>query len=167
MKNINLISACKLLILFALSYSFSTYSQTENINSFAFTHVNIIPMNKEIVLTDYTVIVYDGLIKEIGLTSFVNIPNGTHIIDVRGKYMIPGLSDMHIHLEGDAWNLLFPPESQFKLNDSVFSDLMFLYIANGVTTVEILSALPEHIILRDKIKKEEILGPRLVLSRMR
>jgi len=166
MKKIKLIKTGILLILISLTYSSSIFSQAVNNNSYAFTHVNVLPMNKEIVLTDYTVIVKEGIISEIGSASSVNITKGVTVIDAKGKYMIPGLSDMHIHLEEDSWNLMFPPESKYSLEDSDFSNLMFLYLANGVTTVEIMSALPGHIILRDKIKKGKILGPRLVLSRM-
>ncbi|MBT6812477.1 MAG: amidohydrolase family protein [Anaerolineae bacterium] len=73
---------------------------------------------------------------------------------------------MHIHLEGDAWNIMFPPEKQFSEDDLDFEDILFPYLANGITTVQVMSALPEHIALRERIKSGEILGPRLILNRM-
>src|SRR4051812_34612886 len=65
----------------------------------AFTGVNVIPMDKERVLENQTVLVRDGIIAEIGKK--VKIPAGAQIIDGRGKYLIPGLVDMHVHLLSD------------------------------------------------------------------
>jgi len=132
----------------------------------AFTHVNVIPMNKEIVLPDYSVIVKDGNIREMGLSSSIKIPKGATVIDAKGKFLIPALSDMHVHLEGDAWNMMYSPESKFTSEEINFNDILFLYIANGITTIDVLFAFPEHLTLREKIKKNEMLGPRLILSRM-
>lgn len=135
-------------------------------STLAFTHVTVIPMDEERILPDQTVVVNEGRIMAIGSSSAIFVPAGATIIHAEGKYMIPTLSDMHIHLEGDAWNLLLPPELKQPKDDLDFSDLLFLYIANGVTTVEIMSALPEHIALREQIKRGDLLGPRLILSRM-
>lgn len=143
----------------------SCYSEAQNNNTFVFTHVNVIPMNKEVVLPDYSVIVSEGKIKEMGSSSSVKIPKGATVINAKGKYLIPSLSDMHVHVEGDAWNIMFKG-SEFTADEINFDDILFLYIANGITTVDILSALPEHIVLREKIKNNEMLGPRLILSRM-
>jgi len=145
---------------------FSSQSEAQRRNEYVFTHVNVLPMNKEIVLSDYSVVVRDGKIREIGPSSSIKIPRGATEIDAKGKYMIPALSDMHVHLEGDAWNIMFPPDSKFTSEEINFDDILFLYTANGITTVEVMSALPEHILLREKIRKNEMLGPRLILSRM-
>ena len=80
--------------------------------------------------------------------------------------MLPAFSDMHVHLEGQAWNVMFPAESKYAATELDFSRILFPYIANGVTTVQVMSALPEHVALRDRIEQGEILGPRLVLCRM-
>jgi imidazolonepropionase-like amidohydrolase len=123
-------------------------------------------MNREIILTDHTVIARDGKITEIGPSANIKIPKGARVINARGKYMIPPLSDMHVHLEGDAWNIMFPAESKFTEKEINFEDILLLYVANGVTTINILSALPEHISLREQISKNQVLGPRLILSKM-
>ena len=68
----------------------------------AFTHVNLIPMNKELVLKDYTVIVKQGKIQKLEKSATTKIPSDAKIINASGKFMIPSLSDMHVHLEGDA-----------------------------------------------------------------
>jgi len=118
------------------------------------------------VLSDQTVIVRGGRLVEIGPVSSTSVPAGATQIDAAGQYLMPALSDMHIHLEGQAWNIMFPPEAQFSADDLDFSKILFPYVANGVATVQIMSALPEHVTLRGQISRGEVLGPRLVLARM-
>ena len=67
-------------------------------------------MDEERVLPDQTVLVRDGRIFEIGDAVYTDVPPGSIRIDASDQYLIPALSDMHIHLEGDAWNMMFPPE---------------------------------------------------------
>jgi imidazolonepropionase-like amidohydrolase len=117
--------------------------------SIAFTNVNVIPMDKERVLQDQTVIVREGRISEIGPASSTKVPRGANEIDL-----------------GQAWNVMFPPQAQFTAEDLDFSKILFPYVANGVATVEVMSALPDHLTLRDQIARGEVLGPRLILSRM-
>ncbi len=80
---------------------------------FAFVDVNVIPMDRERVLEGQTVVVADGRIKSIDHAATSEIPAGARRIEAAGRYLIPALSDMHVHLEGDAWNGMFPPEDQF------------------------------------------------------
>jgi len=133
---------------------------------YAFIHANLIPMDEEHVLRDQTVIVQNGRITEISETSNTALPPEAIRIDATDQYMIPALADMHIHLEGLAWNIMFPAEDQFSAEDLDFEQILFPYIANGITTVQVMSALPDHIHLRDRIKTGDILGPRLSLNRM-
>jgi len=86
------------LVLFAVSVSGQT-SQTSR--TVAFIDVNLIPMDKERVVPHQTVIVRNGVIAEIGDVSRVKIPAGTQRIDGTDKYLIPGLTDMHVHLFTD------------------------------------------------------------------
>jgi imidazolonepropionase-like amidohydrolase len=163
MKNNVLRVILALVTIIALSFS---RGEAQYQNEFVFTHVNVLPMNKEIVLSDYSVRVREGKIREVGPASSMKIPQGATVIDAAGKFMIPALSDMHVHLEGDAWNIMFPPGSKFKPEEINFEDILFLYTANGITTVEVMSALPEHVLLRERIRRNEMIGPRLILSRM-
>jgi len=132
----------------------------------AIVHVNVIPMDRERVLPDQTVIVREGRISGIGAASRTKVPPGSTMIDGTGKYLIPALADMHVHMKGEAWNLMFPPDKQYSADELDFSRFLFPYIANGVTTIQVMSALPEHIPLRDQINRGEVLGPRLILCRM-
>ena len=133
---------------------------------FAFVNVTVIPMDEERLFQGQTVIIKDGAITEIGPTSSTSVSGGATMIDASGQFLIPALSDMHVHMEGEAFNVILPPDRQISAETLDFSKLLFPYIANGVVTIEVMQALPEHIALRDRIAGQEILGPRLILSRM-
>ncbi len=152
-------------LLFLLLFSSSRLGAQSN-TTFVFTHVNVIPMNTNVVLSDRNVLIENGMITAIGSPSSLAAPRRARIIDAKGKFLIPALSDMHVHLEGDAWNIMFPAASKFSPDEINFADILFVYVANGITTIDVMSALPEHIVLRDKISRNEIVGPRLILSRM-
>jgi imidazolonepropionase-like amidohydrolase len=108
----------------------------------AFMEVNVVPMNKEGVLNSQTVIIRDGRIAEIGSAAKVRVPKEAVKIDGRGKYLMPGLMDMHVHM--------FP-------DDRVW----FLYLANGVTTARIMAGSAKSLKLREQIAGGETLGPRI------
>ncbi|MDQ3798136.1 MAG: amidohydrolase family protein [Acidobacteriota bacterium] len=113
----------------------------------AFVGVNVIPMDKERVLANQTVLVRDGLIAEIGKN--VKIPKGAQVIDAKGKYLIPGLIDMHTHLLSDGEE--YP--------DSIAEDELRVMVANGVTTIRFMIGTPEQLILRAKSARGEIVAP--------
>jgi len=80
----------------------------------AFVHVNVIPMDRERVLRDQTVLIKDGKIEALG--SNLSVPAGVRVVDGHGTAnLLPGLADMHTHSE--------------TRND------LAVYLANGVTTV--------------------------------
>ena len=113
----------------------------------AFTNVNVIPMDKERVLENQTVLVENGVIAEIGKK--VKIPKDAQIIDGKGKYLIPGLMDMHTHLLSDGDD--YP--------DSIAEDELKVMVANGVTTIRFMIGTPEQLILRARSAKGEIIAP--------
>src|SRR5688500_6195496 len=113
----------------------------------AFTGVNVIPMDRERVLQNQTVLIKNGVVAEIG--GKVKIPAGAQIIDAKGKYLIPGLVDMHTHLLSDGDD--YP--------DSIAEDELKVMVANGVTTIRFMIGTPEQLILRAKSAKGEIIAP--------
>ena len=113
----------------------------------AFVNVNVIPMDTERVLEDQTVIVEGDRIMAIGPVDEVTIPGGAEIVEGDGAYLMPGLADMHVHLEFDA-----DPDS------------LRLYLAQGVTTVRNLNAIPEHLAWREQVANGELLGPTIYTS---
>lgn len=116
----------------------------------AFVNVNVIPMDRERILPGQTVVVSDGHIQLIGPAGQTKVPVGALSIDGRGKYLMPGLSDMHVHLYPGAGN-----------QDDLASQQLQLFLANGVTTIRNMIGKPEHLILRDKVARGEVLGPRI------
>jgi imidazolonepropionase-like amidohydrolase len=132
----------------------------------AFVHTAVVPMDREHVLTDQTVVVTDGKITALGPASKVKVPQGAVRIDGRGRYLLPALSDMHVHVEGESWNALLSPETKAASKTLPFEDLLFPYVANGVTTVQVLSGTHELLPVRGRIAEGEMLAPRLILARM-
>ena len=107
----------------------------------AIEHVSVLPMERESVLADQTVLVRDGRIVALGLASSVAVPADAQRIDGHGRFLMPGLADMHVHV----WDE----------ND------LYLFVANGVTTVRNLFGTPLHLDWRARIEAGELLGPRI------
>jgi imidazolonepropionase-like amidohydrolase len=66
----------------------------------ALVHANVLPMDRDTLLAGQTVLIRDGIIQQVGSSSRVRIPAGTTRIEARGKYLMPGLADMHVHMAG-------------------------------------------------------------------
>ncbi|WP_024770738.1 amidohydrolase family protein [Aquimarina macrocephali] len=120
-------------------------AQTETIS---FENVNVIPMHKEVVLLNQRVIIADGKIAVIEPASQKSSENINITINAKGKYLIPGLAEMHYHLENNAKN-------EFKL-----------LIANGVTTARNMAEYEgqNQIAIRKKANNNEILAPYYVTT---
>ncbi|MGE5801873.1 MAG: amidohydrolase family protein [Gemmatimonadota bacterium] len=113
----------------------------------AIVNVNVLPMDSERVLEGQTVIVANGRITGLGDARRVQIPAGAQTIDGSGKYLIPGLADMHVHFHGN-------PPDEYPL-------LLQLYVANGVTTILSLKGAPQILELRSAVIAGRVFGPRL------
>jgi imidazolonepropionase-like amidohydrolase len=137
-----------------------------NSSTVAFLHAAVIPMDTERVLRDQAVVVVDGKIAALGPVAKVRVPREALRIDARGRYLLPALSDMHVHVEGESWNALLSQEALAASKIVPFEDFLFPYVANGVTTVQVLSGTHELIPLRGQIAGGDLLAPRLVLARM-
>ena len=68
------------------------------------------------------------------------------LIEAKGKYLIPGLAEMHAHV---------PPVDNLE----PMKEVLFLFAANGITTIRGMLGHPRHLELRSKINSGEILGP--------
>lgn len=66
----------------------------------AFVDVAVVPMDRERVIEHQTVLVRDGRIERIGPADVVDVPLDAARVDGRGRYLIPGLADMHVHFVG-------------------------------------------------------------------
>jgi imidazolonepropionase-like amidohydrolase len=80
------------------------------------------------------------------------VPDGAIRIEGNGKYLMPGLAEMHGHVPG--------PKTPREQIDNV----LFLYVANGVTTVRGMQGSPGQLELRESAKRGEIVAPNLYLA---
>ncbi len=107
-----------------------------------FTHVNVVPMDRERVLYNQSVLVEDGRIKDIGAK--LSAPAGAREIDGHGtEFLSPGLADMHVH--------------------SDTSRDMAVFLANGITTVLNMGEARNNFMAqtRPKVNSGEIPGPHI------
>jgi imidazolonepropionase-like amidohydrolase len=128
-----------LLICVALCLSAFATDNSKEATTLVFMNVNVVPMNREGVLERQRVLVRDGRIVAIGAGDSVEIPANARRIEAAGRYLIPGLTDAHVHL----------------LSTNEFA----LYLANGVTTVFNLNGRPAHLLWKKQVAAGELLGP--------
>lgn len=126
----------------------------------ALVNVNVIPMTENSdVIEDTTVLIVGNKISAIG----GEVPTDAEIIDGQGKWLIPGLIDMHVHnlVDGNIGES-YPTKGASYFFDN--QDIMLLYVANGVTTAFELTGRVEHFGQRNEIIKGDVIGPRIALA---
>ena len=141
------------LLLLAVTGLFTEAEGQPQAAATAFVNVNVIPMDRERVLNNQTVVVRAGKIADIGDAAKIKVPKNAVRVDGQGKFLIPGLMDMHTHLFSDD-----------EFPDSLAGDEFVIMLANGVTTIRLMIGTPEHLIYREKIAKSEMLGPTLYVA---
>src|SRR5688572_17423840 len=119
----------------------------------AITGATVVTMTRDSVLRDATVLVRDGRIAAVGPAARVTIPRGARRIDGRGKFVIPGLADMHAHLYADEW-----------VADSIAPYELAVMVAHGTTTARLMIGTSTHRSLRRRIERGELLGPQLWIA---
>lgn len=139
-----------LVSLLLLAGSASVFGQDEATHT-AFVGVNVVPMDEERVLADWTVVVKGDRIVEMGSVSNVQLPEKTTIIDADGRYLVPGLFDAHAHLDPEVGAR---PE---------FGEAP-LYLAFGVTSVISMKGDPAYLDARSRINDGDLLAPNLYTS---
>ena len=95
----------------------------EPINSLALAHVTVIDATGKPALPDQTIVVVGDRIQTVGNSSETKIPKNAKVIDAGGKYMIPGLWDMHVHFRGGQGLI---PDNEAWLS---------IFLANGITGI--------------------------------
>ena len=143
-----------LFCLIILPIRFSSFSQnliTSNSREIVFRSVNVIPMDVERVLPNQVVVVKDGKITAIGSGKKIKWSKTAFVIDGKGKYLLPGLAEMHAHV---------PPIDDLQ----PMKEVLLLFVANGVTTIRGMLGHLRHLELRSKIQTGEILGPYFITS---
>ena len=129
----------------------STVAAAQQPPTYVFQGANVIAMEADQVLTEQSVVVADGRIAAIGPAGDVAVPSGAIAIEAAGRYLMPGLAEMHGHVPGTD-------------DPQYLEDVLFLYVANGVTTVRGMQGRTGHLELRERIARHEIVGPRFITS---
>lgn len=117
-------------------------------NTLAVTHVTVVDVAGAVSRPDQTVLVSGNRIVAVGPAAGVRIPRGARTVDGAGRYLVPGLRDMHSHVVGYGRTAL--P----------------LYLANGVTGIRDMGAerFAAARALRDSIAAGSVLGPRMTVA---
>ena len=110
----------------------------------AITDASVVPMSSEGILAHHTVVIRGDRIVAIAPTAMVALPSGVTVIDGTGKWLMPGLADMHVH----TWN----------------EDDLIMFLAAGVTTIRNMWGTTEHVTWRQQIARGERLGPTIVTA---
>jgi len=109
-----------------------------------FVGVAVVSMYQPDVETGQTVVVEGDRITYAGPASGATIPRDARRIDGRGRYLMPGLADMHVHLH--------------------FADELGVYLAHGITTVRNMRGGPEHLAWREEVRSGRRPGPNVLTS---
>ena len=118
----------------------------------ALTHVTVIDMTGAAPKADMTVVITGNLISTIGRTGEVSIPRDAQVIDAAGRFLIPGLWDMHVH----------------ALRKERVDHFLPLFVANGITGVRDMGTTADGFAalgqLRQEIASGTRIGPRIIAA---
>jgi imidazolonepropionase-like amidohydrolase len=134
-------------VFLALAVSLPLFAQTV-----VFRDANVISMTSP-KAEKQTVVVTDGKISSVLKAGVqIKLPEGATVIDATGKYLMPGLAEMHGHIP--------PPNAPAGLLD----DVLYLYLANGITTVRGMLGHDGQTTIRDEQRKGMVIAPNLYVA---
>ena len=139
-------------VVIALLAACSRPAAQQPAQAIAVENVSVIPMDRERVLADQTVVVREGTIVFVGPPASAQVPAGATRIDGRGKFLIPALAEMHAHI----------PSGQSSATAA--ERVLFMYVANGIGTVRSMLGDPAHFELEGRAARGEIVAPTMYLS---
>jgi imidazolonepropionase-like amidohydrolase len=120
--------------------------QADAPDTLAIEHVTVLPMDRDTALVHHTVLAASGRIIWLGPSASARVPRSARRVDGTGRYLIPGLADMHVHLQR--------------------AEELQAHVAAGVTTVVQMNGLPKHLIWRNRVARGALLGPRIFTAGM-
>ena len=138
-----------ILLLLIEPFSFAWQETASRHQLLVFTHVNVIDATGAPLRPDMTVVIRQGQILLVGPSKQVAVPKTAEVIDATGKFLIPGLWDMHAHVGTDEF------DKQGHLS---------LFVVNGVTGIRIMDGDPAHHQWRDEVDADRLTGPRMVIA---
>ena len=149
---LNLLLPGRALLAFPIMLLFCSCSSPPS-PSLAITHVTLIDASVAAPKPDMTIFIADGKIAAIGPASSLSIPSNTRTLDATGKFLIPGLVDIHVHLTGAG-----EPTGSREF-------ILPLLLANGITTVRDMGGnLDSLVILRHEIEHGQLTAPRIFFA---
>lgn len=111
-------------------------------------NVHVVDVRNGSILENHQVVIDSGKIQQL-VATVEQADQYTTIIDGSGKYLIPGLAEMHAHI---------PPPSTSRER---IEETLFLYLSNGITTIRGMLGDPMHLTLREEAKAGSVLSPRI------
>lgn len=129
-----------------------TPAQQQNPSVVVFTNVDVLPMDRDTVLRDQTVVVRGGAIEQIGPAARTKGPDTAVRVDGRGRFLMPALAEMHAHIPAGS------------ATDAEIERTLLLYAVNGVATIRGMLGDPRHLRYRDRVAKGELFSPRIYTS---
>jgi imidazolonepropionase-like amidohydrolase len=137
------------------------------VENIAIEHVTVVPMTPEgKAIADATVLVRNGRIEAIVASASRQSTTGFRRVDGRGKWLMPGLTDMHTHIENIRMLRLILKSPDIPADAIQNDDVFAPYLANGVVQVLDLQAMSETIGQRVEVEAGRVLGPRIVAAAM-
>jgi imidazolonepropionase-like amidohydrolase len=140
----------------------------------AFVDITVVPMDREQILPHQTVVVVSGRIAQVGPSSSAKVPRGALKIDGKGKFLMPGLADMHVHFMRSAIAAKSQPSTsndpslRTGIPASASDDyerenraLALLFVANGITTVRNMWGNPAIDAFAKETDSGRVLGPHI------
>lgn len=118
----------------------------------AFVDVAVVDPESGSVTAGRTVVVQRDVITAVGSAAAVAVPECARVIDGSDRFLVPGLAEMHAHIPGHGDG------------EQYVRDVLFLFLANGVTTIRGMLGEPWHLELRQLVADGEIPGPRIFTS---
>ncbi len=119
----------------------------------AIENVTVIPMDRERALKDHTVVIEGRRITAVGPTASTKVPEGATRIDGRGKFVLPGLAEMHAHFVG--------PQGIQTYGEALADRFLYLNVACGVTTLRGMIGGPRDLRVREEVARGTRIGPQI------
>jgi len=132
------------------------YALAGNAADWLIENASVIPMDSERVLRAHDVLVIDNVIVRVEPAGSIDVSNEIERIDAAGRWLLPGLAEMHAHLAS--------PRLAGNGSDSTIDDTLRLLLANGVVLARSMLGEPGHLQIRADIASGERPGPELLVA---
>ncbi|MEE9264372.1 MAG: amidohydrolase family protein [Vicinamibacteria bacterium] len=142
-----------LLTLAALS---AVHAQGVAPSATVFENVTVIPMDRDRTLPRQSVMVEGRRITAMGPAGRIEIPDDARRLDGSGKFLMPGLAEMHGHLPGG--------QALERFGQEYLDRILFLFVANGVTTVRAMLGSEPDLLTKAQIAQGDRIGPQLFIA---